>query len=513
MSEVQRHALTAGGAGVLTRISGLLREVVFASVFGAGVYTDAFIAAQRVPNLFRDLFAEGSMASAFIPTLSETLRARGKDSAWLLANAFLGLSLTIIGLLTFLMILFAPQFVWLVAAGFTSDHEKTQITINLIRLMAPFLACVNLASAFGAILNIQRKFFLPTLAPAAFNLAVIFGALLAQQLTLFGEGIYLVAAAATAGGALQFIVQLPALHREGFSFRPTLRGHPDLIKLIRFLVPALIGISAIQLGILIDLQLASSLGDGPASWLNYAFRIVQLPMTLFAGAAGIASLALISDLVAQNNREEARTTLEHALSLTSFFVAPSAVFIGLFSVPIVQVLFERGAFNSSDTQITAQLLSIYAAGVLAFSAHRILTPALFAWKDPWTPMVLTIGSVLLKLPLAIGLTHYSSLGIFGIPSAHVIVATLESILLGIVLIRKSGKPSQRFWTEQLKIVITLAIVTIAITFIPTATMRPSVSILVMLGAGIAYLGMTHLLGLPYTGQVLGRLSGPRGQKN
>jgi putative peptidoglycan lipid II flippase len=505
METVQRHAASAGIGGLLTRLSGLIREVVFAGVFGAGVHTDAFIAAQRVPNLFRDLVAEGSMASAFVPTLTSTEQTRGREAAWLLANAFLGLSLTFTGLLTLVMMVFAPQFVWLVASGFTDDPIKLELTIQLIRLMAPFLAMINLASAFGAMLTIRRQFFLPMLAPAAFNLAVIAGVFLAHRLTLLGEPIYLVGLAATLGGALQCAVQYPALKREGFTLRPHLRGHPDLGKLLRFLLPALIGISAVQAGVLIDLQIASTLGDGPASWLNYAFRIVQLPMTLFAGAAGVASLALLADSIAGERTQEAKQTLEHALNFTAFFVWPSAVLIGLFAHPIVQLLFERGAFQATDTQMTAALLVFYASGIIAFSAHRILTPALFAWQDPVSPMILTILAVVFKLPLAILLTYYTPLGLWGIPVAHVLVANLEALGLGVVLFRKCGPPSKTFWRENAQMVGSIAIVALLLLVLPLPKENTFLSLLLLGMSGALYITLTHLFGLPYAQQALARI--------
>ena len=505
MKSVQQHAASAGSGGLLTRLSGLMREVVFAAVFGAGVHTDAFIAAQRVPNLFRDLVAEGSMASAFVPTLTRTEQERGKDSAWLLANAFLGLSLSLTGLLTLAMIAFAPQFVWLVASGFTDDPVKLELTIQLIRLMAPFLAMINLASAFGAMLNIRRKFFLPMLAPAAFNLSVIAGVLLAHRLHLLSEPIYLVGLAATLGGALQCAVQYPALKREGFILRPHLRGHPDLRALLRFLLPALIGISAVQAGILIDLQLASTLGDGPASWLNYSFRVVQLPMTLFAGAAGVASLALLAKSIAAKRTKEAKQTLEHALSFTAFFVWPSAVLIALFAHSIIQVLFERGAFNAADTGMTADLLVIYAWGIVAFSAHRVLTPALFAWQDPVSPMVVTIIAVVIKLPVAIGLTYYTPLGLWGIPIAHVVVANLESIALGLVLFRKCGPPSATFWKENAQMLGAITIVALLLLLLPFPVAGVLPRLMLLVASGALYIALTHLLGLPYAAQALARL--------
>ncbi|MBT3219390.1 MAG: murein biosynthesis integral membrane protein MurJ, partial [Proteobacteria bacterium] len=174
-----RHALAAGAASGLTRLSGLIREVVFAAFFGAGVETDAFVAAQRVPNLFRDLFAEGSMSNAFVPNFAKTAEKDGIEAAWALANALLGLTLLVLGVLLMMMIIFAKAWVFIVAAGFYSVPAKVELTANLVRILAPFLAAVSMASVFGGMLNVRGKFFLPMVAPAAFNVAIILGCLLA----------------------------------------------------------------------------------------------------------------------------------------------------------------------------------------------------------------------------------------------------------------------------------------------------------------------------------------------
>jgi putative peptidoglycan lipid II flippase len=228
-------------------------------------------------------------------------------------------------------------------------------------------------------------------------------------------------------------------------------------------------------------------------------------MTLFAGAAGVASLALLSDAITAERHGEAKQTLEQALSFTAFFVWPSAAFIALFAHPIVQVLFERGAFSRSDTEVTASILMIYAGGVIAFSAHRVLTPALFAWRDPISPMVLTLAGVALKLPLAIGLTHYSPLGLWGIPVAHVLVANLEALALAVALFRKCGRPSLSFWSDNARMLAAMALVSLVVIGLPTQGASLSASLALLGAASVLYVALTHLLGLPYAAQVLSRL--------
>ncbi|MBT3223878.1 MAG: oligosaccharide flippase family protein, partial [Proteobacteria bacterium] len=299
--------------------------------------------------------------------------------------------------------------------------------------------------------------------------------------------------------------QMPTLRREGYRFRPHLRGHPALRRLLVFLGPALIGLATIQVGIVVDLQLAAAFGDGPASWLNYAFRIVQLPMSLFAGAVGVAGLALLSIQVAKKDFDQARSTQSEALSLTSFFVLPSAVGLAVFAWPLVSLLYERGAFTSTDTASTALFLQVYSLGIFAFCLHRVIVPAFYAWHDPWTPMVLSILTVVLKVPLALWLTTATWLGVLGIPLAHVMVVVVEVALMFTLLTRRSGGWSPGFGLAILKMGLA-AVIMGEVGWLVFDDWSPFLTTFVAIPVcGLFYLALTHLIGLPYGAKVWARL--------
>ena len=509
-SRVARHALSAGAATLLTRVSGLLREIVFAAMFGASMSSDAYLAALRVPNLFRDLFAEGSMSNAFVPNFAKVVEEEGLDEAWRLVNALLGIVLAALGLLTALTLLAAPAWVWVVAAGFADVPGKAELTATLVRIVSPFLLGVSLASVFAGMLNVRGRFFLPALAPAAFNAAVIAGCLVPPSWSagLGVEPIAMVAVAATVGGLLQAGVQFPSLWRMGFRLRPTLRGHPALQRLLAFLGPALIGIATIQLGIVVDVQLAASHGDGPVSWLGYAFRLVQLPMTVFAGSLAVATLAELSARVSQGETDAARETQADALSLTSFLVVPSAVALGLFADPLVSLFYERGAFTAADTAATAELLRWYAVGTVAFCLHRVVAPSFYAWGDPWTPMVLSIATVAAKVPLALWLTGV--MGVPGIPLAHAAVATAEVAVLVGFLGRRSGGWTRSLWVDHGRIAVAAGAMAGVAWLLRPADGAILASLGAMAASGAAYLLVAGALGAPQVATLVRRLQRPRG---
>jgi putative peptidoglycan lipid II flippase len=504
------HALSAGLAATLARLTALARELAFAAAFGAGLESDALLAAWRVPNLFRDLFAEGSMANAFVPTFARTAEEEGLASAWRLANALLGLVALATGGLVLLMVVAAGPLVSVVAAGYADVPGKAELTATLVRWVAPFLACVSLASLFGGMLNVRGRFFLPALAPAAMNVAVVAACVAPARLweAVGIAPIAGVAAASTAGGALGFLIQLPALRREGFRLRPSLGGHPALRRLLAFLGPALAGLATIQVGVLVDVQLAAAFGDGPVSWMSYAFRVVQLPMTLFAGSVAVAGLALLSTAVARGQREQARDSLAEAVGLSTFLVLPAAVALAIFPDTAVRLLFERGAFGPEDTVATATLLRAYAFGALAFGLHRVVLPAFFAWGDAWTPMWLGAAAVAVKVPLAIGASR--ALGVQGIPLAHAIAASVEVIAMLALLGRLSGGWTRRFWSEHARMAACAALMA-GVGLGARTLAAGTVAELAAMGlSGVVFVGAAFALRVPYPAAALGRLRGPRG---
>lgn len=509
MSGIDRGALFGGAANLLVRVSSFAQSIVFAARFGAGAAADAYLAAFSVPGIFRDLFAEGSMASAFVPTLARTQEEKGLAEAWALVNALLGVLLAALGVLVLLMIALAEPSVLLVAAGFAAVPGKVELTASLVRVAAPFLAAVSLASVASGMLNVRGRFFLPALAPGFMNLAVIVGCLLpdAAYAAIGVSPIVGVASASTVGGFVGFAVQVPALRREGFRFRPHLRGHPGLRRMVVFLAPALVGLATIQVGVLVDQQLASTFGDGPRAMIAWAFRLVNLPMNVLAGPVAIAALPAVSALVARGEAGKARETVADGVLLLTFVVVPCAIALGLFSEPLVALAFERGRFSAEDTAVTAMLLEYYAWGTVGFCLLRLLTPLVYAYGDARTPMVLSVITITVKIPLAWWLTRDGLFGLAGIPLSHAIVVSLEVAMLFVLVGRLAGGWGAGFGLHVARIgAAALVMVLVARGLAPFAH-GTAATLGVMAASGGAYVAAAVASGLPHAKRALGRLAG------
>ena len=400
MSRGAKSALAAGKVSVavfLSRILGLVRDQFFAKLFGAGLYNDAWLVAFRIPNLLRDLFAEGALSAAFVPTFTEIYRKQGRRQAWHLANLVLSGVFVLLGVVTVLLFIFSGLFVHGLAAGFSDVPGKVQITSTLIRILSPFLMLVAMASVAMGILNAFNHYFLPALAPALFNVALILTAIFVVP--LFKEAgilpIYAMGFGAVVGGILQFAVQIPIMRREGFQFGFHFDWQdPGIRRMRKLLGPALIGVSAVQVNILVNTQLASFLQDnGPVSWLSYAFRIMYLPIGLFGVAVGVVNLREVSVFAAQEQFHELKETVADSLKLISFLAIPSTAGLIVLAVPIVRVLFQRGDFTSQDTYFTAWALVAYAIGLLAYSCNKVYVPTFYALDDTRTPVRVSVFTV------------------------------------------------------------------------------------------------------------------------
>lgn len=394
--QAARAAGTVSVAVFISRILGVVREMVFAKLFGATLYNDAWQVAFRIPNLLRDLFAEGALSSAFVPTFSEHVQKKSKSEAFVLTNLVLSGLLMVLGAFGLLLFLFSPVFVHLLAPGYAEVPGKTEITSVLTRILSPFLLLVAMASVSMGVLNAFGHFFLPALAPAFFNVALILtGFFLAPQFERWGiQPINAMAAGALLGGLLQYAVQIPLLRRHGYSFRFRINlQHEGLRRMGRLMAPAIVGISATEINIVVNTQLASFLGDGPVSWLSYAFRILYLPIGLFGVAIGGVNLREVSVFAAQERWEDFRETVANSIKLLALVAIPSTVGLMLLARPIVDVLLERGEFKPRDTGFTSYALMAYALGLFAYSAIKVYGPSFYALNDTRTPMRASMTAV------------------------------------------------------------------------------------------------------------------------
>ncbi len=452
-----RSAFSAGVAQTLGRISGFIRDAVFAAVFGAGGAADAFFVAFRVPGLFRELLAEGTLANVFVPIFAETSQRESLEKAWALANAVLGLLLVVLGVITAGIYFFSEPLVLLVASGFSETPGKVALAAWLTRLLAPFLAGISIASLFGGMLNVRGSFFLPAIAPALLNVAIIAAALGGEYWAAWTgtPAIGAVAIAATVSGLLTAAIQLPALRKHGFKLRPTFHSHPAMPRILKFIGAALISVIVVQFNILVETQLASRSGDGPVSWLMLGFRLVQIPMSVVAGSVAVAALARFSIVHAQGDTAGARETVTNALETTLGLVIPAAVGLYVLADPLVALCFERGAFTAMDTAATAEVLRGYAVAVAGICAARVLLPIFFAMGDPYLPMKLSLIVMVIKVPIAVALLE--RFGLIGLPLSHAVTVSLEAGVMLWVLRRRLDGFIPGFWGELMRVCLASAV--------------------------------------------------------
>src|SRR6266536_281213 len=404
-SSVTRNAGIVSLAVMASRVLGLVRDQVFAIFFGAGLYYDAFLTAFRIPNLLRDLFAEGALSAAFVTTFSQVLATKGEKEAIRLSNRVATLMILVITAISLVAWWYAPAIVHILAPGFYDVPGKAELTIKLTRIMIPFLLLVALAAQAMGILNARGRFGIPALASAFFNVGSIVGGLLLGFVV--GPAIGLSAIEGMAygtliGGFLQFAVQWPSLIRTGFSYRPMISiSDPGVRQIFSLMGPAIIGTAAVQVNVFVNTNFASSIIDpatgavanGPVSWLSYAFRFMQFPIGVFGVAIATAALPQLSRSSAQTDYIEFRHTLAHSLALVFLLCVPSAVGLAVLGRPIVALIFEHGKFTGFDTVQTANALAAYSIGLAGYAAIKVLSPAFYALNDARTPMLISLGSI------------------------------------------------------------------------------------------------------------------------
>jgi putative peptidoglycan lipid II flippase len=438
-----------------SRVLGVVREQVLAAYFGAGNAMDAFNVAFRIPNLVRDLFAEGAMSAAFVPTFTRRLTNEGRDSAWRLGNNVITALLVITAVLVVLGIVFAEPLVRLFAADYADVPGKLELTVLLTRIMLPFLTLVALAAAFMGMLNALHRFFIPALSPAMFNVGTIVCAVvLVPLMPRWGlPEISAVAIGAVVGGFLQTATQWPALAREGFRYRPRLDVNDEGLRRVLILMgPGTIGLAATQVNVFVNTVLATGAGTGAVSWLNYAFRLMYLPIGLFGVSIATAAVPAVSRHAAADDRVGIRRTVADALSLMLMLNVPATIGLIALSTPVIRVIFERRAFTADDTAATAAALQFYAIGLVGYSVVRIASPTFYALNESRTPVKVSIASVLVNAALNIALVRV--MGYRGLALGTSIAALVNAATLLMLLRRRlDGLEERRVFASFVKITI------------------------------------------------------------
>lgn len=432
-----RAAGVVSGMTLVSRLLGLVREQVFAALLGAGYHSDAFRIAFRIPNLLRDLFAEGALSAAFMPTYARARQQAGQRAGFELANrvlTFLGVAL---GLLVVLGVVLAWPIVAGIAPGFDDVPGKAELTVRLTRVMMPFLPLVSFAAVAMGMLNAEGRFGIPALSPALFNLVAIAwaGVLWAMGLSL--DQVVLGWACGTlAGGLAQFLVQVPSLRRLGWRYRPEWRpADPGLRQMGRLMAPATVGLAAVQVNIFVSSIFASQ-QPGAVSWLDYAFRLLYLPIGLFGVALGTIATAGLARQAAEADMDGLRSTLRRSLSMLAYLTLPATVGLIVLGVPVVRLLYERGRFTPADTEATATALFLYSFGLVGYTGVKVLAPAFYALGTPRVP--LAASALAVATNLAVILLGHAALGYRAIALGTALGSILNAGLLLAVFERRVG---------------------------------------------------------------------------
>jgi len=450
-----RSAGIVGAATMASRVLGMARDVLLAYFFGAGNQMDAFYLAFRIPNLFRDLFAEGALSAAFVPAFTRRLTRGGLNDAWRLGNLVVNALLVVTLTLVILGVVFAQPLVVLFASDYARVPGKLELTVSLARILFPFLTLVGLAAACMGMLNSLDRFFVPAFAPAMFNVGTVVSVLaLVPTLPLFGvRPIFAVAIGALAGGIGQVAVQLPGLWREGFRYRPVLDWRdPALREVLVLMGPGAIGLAAVQINVFVNTILATAEGTGAVSWLNYAFRLMYLPIGLFGLSIATAALPALSGQAARQQTAAMRQTLSRGLRMMLMLNVPATAGLIALAGPIVALLFQRGSFTPGDTAATAAALTCYAPGLVGYSVVKIAVRTFYALRDSRTPVIVTGVSVLVNVALNVALAP--AMGYRGLALGTALAALFNAgVLLWLLWTRLEGLEGRRLATAFVKITI------------------------------------------------------------
>ncbi len=416
-ADPQRRPSVARSAGIVSiavmfsRLLGLVREQVFAYYFGAGFLYDAYVVAFRIPNVLRDLFAEGALSAAFVKVFTDYQIEKGEKAAWHLAGLVINGLAVIMSVICIVGIVFSRQFVDLVADGFSP--EKAALATTLTQIMFPFILLVALAAVAMGVLNTKGVFGIPASASTVFNIvSIVFGLGLAYwlsggawernadpNLTPSGAAQWAIIGMAIGtliGGASQFLMQIPALLKVGFRFLPVLNFADEGVKRVMALMaPAIIGTSAVQINVLINTYFVSGI-EGAQGWLSYSFRLMQFPIGLFGVAVGTAAIPVLSRLAKEEKTVEFRDTLSSSMNLVFLMTVPAACGLVVLGEPIVRLIYERGAFTPTATSMTALALAGYSIGLAGYAAIKVISPAFYAMNDARTPMIIALASIVVN---------------------------------------------------------------------------------------------------------------------
>ncbi len=497
---------------LVSRVLGVVREQVFAALLGAGLHADAYQIAFRIPNLLRDLFAEGALSAAFVPIYARLARQEGRAAAQRLAARLLTLLAVGLGALALLAIVLAGPLVAVLAPGFGAVAGKLELTVLLTRVMLPFLPLISCAALAMGMLNAEERYAAPAFAPAMFNVVAIVMGLALWAQGFAAEQVALGWAVGTLlGGLAQFAIQVPALRAGGFRFRPEWAPRDPGIRQVALLMgPATAGLAAVQVNIFVNSIFASH-EPGAVSWLNYAFRILYLPIGLFGVAAGTVTATGLAKRAAEQDMEGLRDTLRRSLRMLAFLTIPATAGLLALGVPIVRLLFERGRFGPLDTERTAVALAYYGAGLVAYAAVKVLAPAFYALGRPRLPLLASVAAVATNLVLNLSL--YEQLGFRSVALGTSLGALVNAAVLLLAFERQLGGLFRDGLARAVALMTLAALVMAPAVFGLSRWLQASLgthglavqALTTFAGVGfgaLVYFGVSAALGLPEAGRLL-----------
>ena len=435
---------TVSGMTLLSRILGFVRDFVIARIFGAGLMTDAFFVAFKLPNLLRRLFAEGAFSQAFVTLLGEYKNKQGEPEAKRLVDHVTSALLIVLLIVTLIGMAGAPLLVYLSAPGFSTEPDKFALTVNLTRITFPYIFFMSLVALSGGILNTWGRFAIPAFTPVLLNVAMIGMALLAVP--YFDQPVYALGWAVFLGGMLQLSLQFPSLQRIGMLPHFSLDWRdPGVRRILKLMGPAVLGVSVSQISLLINTIFASFLETGSVSWLYYADRLMEFPAGMLGAALGTILLPSLAKCHANENFEEYSKLLDWGLRLTLLLAAPAALALALIAVPLIATLFFHGAFTAHDVMMTRDALTAYSIGLLGMILVKVLAPGFYARQNVRTPV--KIGILTLCITQALNLALIGWLQHAGLALAIGLAACINATLLYRGLRRQGIYTPQPGWMK------------------------------------------------------------------
>lgn len=504
-----RSLFTVSGFTFLSRVMGLVRDIVFASIFGATAAMDAFSVAFRIPNLFRRFFGEGAFNQAFVPVFSEVRLERTKDELKRFLAEVSGSLGLILLLITIIGVVFSKEMVLLFASGFAHDAAKLALTQDLVRLMLPYLFFICMTAMYSSVLNALNKFAIPAAIPILLNIFLIGGALIS---TLFVEPIIALGYAVFIAGICQMLILFWAVKQEGLTMMPAVNfKSPGVKRVIFLMLPALIGSSSSQINILINTQLASRLETGSITWLYYSDRLVEFAIGTFAVALGTVILPRLSELNTKGDMKNLSKTIDWGIQLSLIIGIPAMLGLVFLAEPLLAILFMRGEFYETDVLMAAKSLVTYALSIPAFFIIRILAPVYFARQNTKTPMYFSLIAIGVNIILQFILVkHYQHAGL---ALSSSIAAWINALLLAIGLVVMHIHHFNELFTRRILALIPANIVLMLMLywlqtfhvfwFEGAFAIKMLVMIIAIIAIIILYFGVLHL-----SGYSLARLKGP-----